>query len=276
MRRRAVSLAVALAAALYAHAAAAGQGFITLAAGTTTVNSGLLDDILPKFTARTGIGVRVVASGTGALLRLGEQGDADAVLVHDPIAEERFVAAGFGVERRPVMHSDFVIVGPADDPAGVRGIDDAAAALRAIARAAAPFVSRGDDSGTHNAELRLWAAVGVDPSGESGRWYLETGSGMGSTLNTVTAMGAYALTERGTWLSFGNRGDLAILVAGDPRLDNPYSVIVVNPDRHPHLNVEGARAFADWLTSPEGQRAIAEFTVDGERPFKPEIPQPGP
>ncbi len=273
LRRIVAGPAAILALALCA-AAGAEDRFFTLASTTSTENSGLFDHILPKFTERTGIAVRVVAVGTGAALRLGENGDADVVLVHDRVAEERFVAQGHGVVRHPVMYNDFVIVGPAADPAGVRGFRDATAALRAIAHIAAPFVSRGDDSGTHKAELRLWTAADVDPRVGSGRWYLETGSGMGATLNTAQAIGAYALTDRGTWLSFGNRGDLAVVVEGDERLFNPYGVILVNPARHPHVKAREGRAFIAWLTSPEGQQAIAEFAIGGERLFIPDAPQP--
>ncbi len=273
-RRTLTAVVAALVLALFALGTTAQQRFIILASTTSTANSGLFDYILPKFTARTGIDVRVVAVGTGAALRLGANGDADVVLVHDRQAEESFVAAGFGVARHPVMYNDFVVVGPAADPSRVRGSRDAAAALRAIARTGSPFASRGDDSGTHKAELRLWAAAGIDPSKQSGQWYLETGSGMGATLNTAQAMGAYALSDRGTWLSFENRGDLVILVEGDERLFNPYGVILVNPARHPHVKAEEGRAFIAWLTSPEGQRAIEEFTVGGEQLFVPNAATP--
>ncbi len=242
---------------------------VTLASTTSTDNSGLFRHLLPRFEAATGVRVRVVAVGTGAALRLGERGDADLVLVHDRAAEEAFVAAGHGVDRRLVMANDFVVVGPRADPAGVGGGRDAAAALRTIARAKAPFVSRGDDSGTHKAELRLWQAAGVDPHPASGRWYQESGSGMGAALNLAAGRGAYTLADRGTWLSFENRRDLAVLVEGDPRLLNPYGVILVNPARHPHVRAGLARALADWLTSPEGQAAIGAFRVAGEQLFRP-------
>ncbi len=269
-RRRLSGLVAALALAFAsASLAPAEERFLVLASTTSTANSGLFDHLLPKFTTETGIAVRVIVVGTGAALRLGERGDVDVVLVHARTAEERFVAAGHGVARHAVMYNDFVVVGPAADPAGVRGMGDAPAALRRIAAAESPFVSRGDDSGTHKAELRLWAAARVDPKEGSGRWYFETGSGMGATLNTAAAKGAYALADRGTWLSFGNRGDLAILVEGDTRLHNPYGVILVNPARHPHVKAAEGRAFISWLTSPAGQRAIAEFTIGGERLFIP-------
>ena len=262
-------LAVAVALVVAAAGAQAEERFITLASTTSTANSGLFDHILPAFTAGTGIAVRVVAVGTGAALRLGERGDVDVVLVHARAAEDRFVAEGFGVMRRDVMHNDFVIVGPAADPAGVRGLAGAPAALGRIAAAEAPFVSRGDDSGTHKAELRLWAEAGGAPGANARGWYREAGAGMGATLNTAQAMGGYALADRGTWLSFANRGALEVLVEGDPRLFNPYGVIQVNPARHPHVKAAEGRAFIAWLTGAEGQAAIAAFTVGGERLFIP-------
>ena len=266
----AAALATTLVVALGVASADAEERFITLASTTSTANSGLFDQILPKFTARTGITVRVVAVGTGAALRLGERGDADVVMVHARAAEDRFVAAGYGVERRDVMYNDFVIVGPGADPAGVRGLSDAPEALGRIAAARARFVSRGDDSGTHKAELRLWVAAGTMPESRTDRWYREAGAGMGATLNTAVAMGAYALVDRGTWLSFANHGGLVLLVEGDARLRNPYGVILVNPARHPHVRAEEGRAFIAWLTSSEGQSAIAGFTVGGELPFIPD------
>jgi tungstate transport system substrate-binding protein len=233
----------------------------------------LFDHLLPAFTEKTGIAVRVVAVGTGAALRLGMRGDADVVLVHARAAEERFVAEGFGVARHGVMYNDFVIVGPAGDPAGVGGMEDAPAALARIAGTGARFVSRGDDSGTHKAELRIWATAGVDPAPGSGDWYIESGSGMGATLNTARAMDAYALADRGTWLSFANRGELVLLVEGDERLHNPYGAILVNPERHPHIKAADGQAFIDWLVSDAGQQAIGEFTLGGERLFHPNAAQ---
>ncbi len=249
--------------------AAAEDRFIVVASTTSTANSGLFDHILPLFENKTGIQVRVVAVGTGQALRVARNGDADVLLVHHRPSEEAFVAEGFGVARHDVMYNDFVIVGPAADPAAVRGLTDAAAALARIAGAAAPFASRGDDSGTHKAERALWAAAGVDPGAASGSWYRETGSGMGATLNTAAAMDAYALTDRGTWLSFGNRGQLVVLVEGDRRLANPYGVILVDRARHPHVKAEDGQAFIDWLTGREGQAAIASFTIGGQRLFFP-------
>ena len=256
-------LLLALVSLLGASVAEAQERFITLASTTSTANSGLFEYILPLFTETTGIAVRVVAVGTGAALKLGERGDVDVVLVHARGAEERFVAAGFGLGRRDVMVNDFIIVGPAADPAGIKGMASAPAALARIAERRAPFVSRGDDSGTHKAELRLWDAR------QSGDWYREAGAGMGATLNTARAMDAYTLADRGTWLSFANRGSLVALVEGDPRLVNPYGVILVNPARQPHVKAADGGAFIDWLTGPQGQAAIGAFTINGEGLFTP-------
>jgi tungstate transport system substrate-binding protein len=243
------------------------QRSITLASTTSTEQSGLFNHLLPAFTRDTGIAVRVVAVGTGQALDIARRGDADAVLVHDRAAEERFVAEGFGGPRRPVMYNDFVIAGPASDPARIGGLKDAAEALRRIAAAGVAFVSRGDRSGTHAAELRLWEAAGVDPGAGRGRWYREVGQGMGPALNTAAAQGAYILTDRGTWLSFRNRQDLRVIVEGDARLFNQYGVMVVNPERHPHVKAADARRFVEWLVSPAGQAAIASYKVNGEQLF---------
>lgn len=242
---------------------------ITLASTTSTENSGLLGAILPQFTAETGIPVRVVAVGTGAALNLGRQGDADVLLVHARSDEDAFVAAGHGAYRRDVMFNDFVIVGPRDDPAKISGMSDASQALARIAENSATFVSRGDDSGTHKAERRLWAETKVDPQSASGGWYKESGSGMGATLNTAAGLGAYSLTDRGTWLSFRNRGDMDILLEGDPPLFNPYGVLLVNPERHPHIRADAAEKLVTWLTGTAGQAAIAAFRVDGQQLFFP-------
>ncbi|MPY70323.1 MAG: sulfate transporter [Alphaproteobacteria bacterium] len=249
--------------------ARAADPYITVASTTSTDNSGLFRDILPKFEARTGIGVRVVAVGTGAALKLGAKGDADVVLVHARAAEDRFVADGFGVDRRDVMYNDYVVVGPKDDPAGIEGMTDAAAAFARIAAKGVPFSSRGDDSGTNKKELQLWQAAGIDPKPHSGTWYFETGSGMGATLNTAAGRGTYALSDRATWLAFRNRAGLAIAVEGDRRLFNPYGVMLVNPAKHGHVKVKEARMFMDWLTGPAGQAAIAAFRPGGRQLFFP-------
>lgn len=251
----------------FVSAAHAEKPFITLASTTSTENSGLLDDLLPRFTAETGTRVHVVAVGTGQALRLARAGDADALLVHDRASEEAFVAEGYGLERVVVMANHFVIVGPKTDPAGIAGSESIAASLAKIQGAEALFVSRGDDSGTHKAELRLWVQAGIDPSAASGTWYREVGRGMGATLNTASGMNAYTLSDRGTWLSFQNRGDLAIAVEGDPSLENPYGFIVVNPERHAHVKAALAQELIDWLVSGPGQAAIDGFRVNGERLF---------
>ena len=243
---------------------------ITVASTTSTQNSGLFESLLPKFTAETGIEVRVVAVGTGQAIRLATNGDADILLVHHPASERKFVADGLGLARHPVMHNDFVLVGPAADPAGIRGMADVAVALRRIGDSEQVFVSRGDDSGTHKKELELWRAAAFDPRPASGAWYRESGSGMGTTLNTASAMGGYTLTDRASWVSFGNKAGLQLLVEGDTRMHNPYSIIVVNPGRHPHVHAVEAKAFADWLISEQGQEAIAAYRVDGQQLFFPD------
>jgi tungstate transport system substrate-binding protein len=248
--------------------------FITLASTTSTDNSGLLEHLIPLFRAESGVDVRVVAVGTGQAIRLARAGDADVLLVHDRASEEKFVEAGHGLERVLVMANDFVVVGPSDDPARVRGETDIAVALGRIADANAPFLSRGDDSGTHKAELRLWGAAGVDPGPDSGTWYREAGRGMGATLNSAASMGAYTLSDRGTWLSFGNREGLVIVSEGDPQLENPDGALVVNPQRHPHIKAAQAQAFVAWLVSDAGQRAIADFRVGGEPLFFPRAARP--
>ena len=269
-RGRAVGgLGALVLAATLAVGAGAEPVFITLASTTSTENSGLLDHLLPSFRDETGIEVRVVAVGTGQAIRLARAGDADVLLVHDPASERAFVEAGYGLERVVVMANDFVIVGPAADPAGVRGESDITRALQRIAETESPFLSRGDDSGTHKAERRLWRAAEVDPGPASGTWYREAGRGMGATLNSAVSMGAYTLSDRGTWLSFRNQGGLELLAEGDPRLQNPYGVIVVDPARHPHVKREAAQAFVDWLVSEPGQAAIGAFRVNGEPLFFP-------
>jgi tungstate transport system substrate-binding protein len=241
------------------------QDFITLASTTSTEQSGLFKHLLREANAALGLEVRVVAVGTGQALDMARRGDADVVFVHDKPAEERFVAEGFGVKRHDVMYNDFVIVGPKGDPAGARG-KDVVAALKKIAAAQVPFASRGDNSGTHAAELRYWKLAGIEPRGG---WYRETGSGMGPTLNTAAGMNAYVLADRGTWLSFRNRGELEILVEGDTRLFNQYGVMLVNPAKHPHVKKVPGQRFVDWLISPAGQASIAAYRIQGEQLFFP-------
>lgn len=237
---------------------------ITVASTTSTEQSGLFGYILPIFQKETGIEVKVIAQGTGQALDTGRRGDADVVFVHDAAAEKKFVDAGDGINHHQVMYNDFVLVGPKADPAGVAGSKDITAALKKIADGEAPFTSRGDKSGTHSAELRLWKAASIEPQGD---WYRETGSGMGPTLNTASGMNAYALTDRGTWLSFKNRGELEIVVEGDKRLFNQYGVMLVNPEKHAHVKRPGGQAFIDWLISDEGQKAIDSYQIDGQQLF---------
>lgn len=243
--------------------------FIIVQSTTSTENSGLFKHLLPIFTQKTGIEVRVVAVGTGQAIKNAANGDGDVLLVHDRSAEEKFVADGHGVKRHDVMHNDFVLVGPENDPAGIAGSKDASAALKRIADAAATFVSRGDDSGTHKAELRLWAATGIDVKAQSGTWYREAGQGMGATLNIAAGADGYTLADRATWSAFKNRGSLRLLLEGDPKLFNPYGAILVNPQRHPHVKSVEGQAFIDWLTSPDGKNAIASFKIGGEQQFFP-------
>jgi len=254
---------------LWAASTVADERFIVVASTTSTQDSGLFDYLLPLFTQKTGIEVRVVAKGTGQAIDLAKKGDADVLFVHDKKSEEQFVADGFGAKRFEVMYNDFIVVGPQADPAGIKGMSEAPAALAKIAAAAAPFASRGDDSGTHKAELRLWKEAGVDVKAASGSWYRETGSGMGPTLNTAAAMGAYALADRGTWLAFENKGDLQILVEGDKRLFNQYGIMLVNPAKFPHVKAADGQAFVDWMISPEGQQAIANYRIEGQQLFFP-------
>ena len=249
---------------------------ITVASTTSTEQSGLFGHILPIFTRDTGIAVRVVALGTGQALDVGRRGDADVLFVHDRAAEQRFVQEGYGGPRHHVMYNDFVIIGPASDPAHIAGTTDSVAALRRIAEARAPFVSRGDRSGTHAAELRLWQQAGVDPTTGRGQWYREVGQGMGPALNTAAAQNAYILADRGTWLNFRNRQDLKIVVEGDNRLFNQYGVMLVNPQRHPHVKVADGQRFIDWIVSPAGQAAIASYKINGEQLFFPNAARPEP
>jgi tungstate transport system substrate-binding protein len=243
--------------------------FIIVQSTTSTQNSGLFEQILPNFTKKTGINVRVVAVGTGQALKNAENGDGDVVLVHSKPDEEKFVAEGWGVKRRDVMYNDFVIVGPAADVAKIGGLKDAVEGFKKIAETEAPFASRGDDSGTNKAELKLWQDAGINPKSASGKWYLETGSGMGATLNTAVGKHAYALTDRGTWLSFANKDDFKVLVEGDPKLFNQYGVILVNPAKHRNVKAKEGQVFIDWLTGPEGQAAIASYKIDGQQLFFP-------
>ncbi len=249
--------------------AVAQQNFITVASTTSTEQSGLFKHLLPVFEKKTGTQVRVVALGTGQALDMGRRGDADVVFVHDKVAEEKFVADGFGVRRFDVMYNDFVLVGPKSDPAKIAGSKDIVDAYKKIAAGGAPFASRGDKSGTHAAELRLWKDAGIDPNAGKGTWYRETGSGMGPTLNTASAMNAYAFTDRGTWLSFKNRGDLVIVVEGDQKLFNQYGVMLVSPAKHPHVKKDLGQSFVDWVISPEGQQTIAAYKIGPDQLFFP-------
>lgn len=248
--------------------AAAQERTITVASTTSTEQSGLFGHLLPAFTGRTGIAVKVVAVGTGQAIDIGRRGDADVLFVHDTPAEEAFFAEGYATRRDPVMYNDFVVVGPKADPARAGG-RDILEALRRIAAARAPFISRGDRSGTHAAELRYWAEAGLDPARDGGAWYRSIGQGMGPALNTASASDGYVLTDRGTWLSFKNRGDLAILVEGDRRLFNQYGVLLVNPARHPHVKAADGQAFVEWVLSREGQDSIAAYRIGGEQLFFP-------
>lgn len=247
----------------------AADNFIIVQSTTSTQNSGLFEHILPLFTQKTGIEVRVVAVGTGQALKNAEKGDGDVVLVHSQSDEEKFVADGWGLKRFPVMYNDFVIVGPAADPARIAGMRRAPEALKKIAEAQSPFASRADDSGTNKAELKLWQQSGVDPKKSSGSWYLETGSGMGATLNIAVGKQAYALTDRGTWLAFANKSDFKVLVEGDDELFNQYGVMLVNPAKHPNVKAKDGQVFIDWLTGSEGQAAIADYKINGQQLFFP-------
>ncbi|MCV0395612.1 MAG: extracellular solute-binding protein [Rhizobiaceae bacterium] len=246
---------------------------IVVASTTSTQDSGLFDHILPVFEAKTGIDVKVVAQGTGQALDTGRRGDADVVFVHAKAQEEKFVEEGFATERFDVMYNDFVLVGPKSDPAGISGTKDIAAALIEIRTREAPFVSRGDKSGTHSAEIRLWKEAGLDIGTAKGQWYREIGQGMGAALNTASAMNAYVLSDRATWLSFRNRGDLGIVVEGDKRLFNQYGIMLVNPEKHPNVKAEAGQLFIEWLISPEGQASIGEYKIGGQQLFFPNAEQ---
>ena len=243
------------------------ERFIVLQSTTSTQNSGLFDAILPHFQGKTGVAARVVAVGTGQALNNARNGDGDVLLVHAKPDEEKFVAEGWGVKRYDVMYNDFVIIGPPSDPARLAGMKDAPEALGQLAQAQAIFVSRGDESGTHKKERALWKAAGVDPTGASGTWYREAGAGMGATLNIAVGMQAYTLTDRGTWISFQNKGDAKLMVEGDAQLFNQYGVMLVNPEKHSHVKAEHGQQFIDWLIGPEGQALIAGYTIDGQQLF---------
>lgn len=262
-------LCAALLVTVVGRLAVAEDKFIIVQSTTSTQNSGLFEHILPLFTKKTGIEVRVVAVGTGQALKNAENGDGDVVLVHSKPDEEKFVADGWGVKRYDVMYNDFIIVGPAADPAKIAGVKDPVQAFKQIAEAKAPFASRADDSGTNKAELKLWQGAGTDAKASSGSWYLETGSGMGATLNTAVGKQAYALTDRGTWLSFANKDDFKVLVEGDPKLFNQYGVILVNPQKHPNVKAKEGQAFIDWLIGSDGQAAIASYKIGGQQLFFP-------
>ncbi len=253
----------------FAPAARAEKPFITVQSTTSTENSGLFKYLLPLFTAKSGIDVHVVAVGSGQAIKNAENGDGDVLLVHARADEEKFVASGAGVKRYDVMYNDFVIVGPSSDAAKIAGGSDPVAALKSIQASSAPFVSRGDDSGTHKAELKLWKAAAVDPKASSGTWYREAGQGMGATLNMAAGLNGYTLSDRASWSAFKNKAELKVLVQGDKALFNPYGIILVNPDKHPNVKAKAGQAFIDWMISAEGQAAIAAFQIDGEPQFFP-------
>jgi tungstate transport system substrate-binding protein len=242
---------------------------IVVASTTSTQDSGLFGHILPMFKAKTGIDVKVVAQGTGQALDTGRRGDADVLFVHAKAQEEKFVAEGYGVKRFDVMYNDFVVIGPKSDPARIRGGKDVVAAFKVIYQKGAPFVSRGDKSGTHSAELRLWKAAGLDPAGTKPAWYREIGQGMGAALNAAGGMGGYVLSDRGTWISFKNKGDLVIVVEGDRRLFNQYGIMLVNPAKHTHVKKDLGQRFIDWMISNEGQNAIRSYKIGGQQLFFP-------
>jgi tungstate transport system substrate-binding protein len=267
-------ITAALAVALAPAASFAQDRFITVASTTSTMDSGLFGHILPIFEAKTGIKVRVVAQGTGQALDTGRRGDADVLFVHARAQELKFVEEGYSTKRLPVMYNDFVVVGPKADPAGVAGSKDVAAAFKTISEKKIPFVSRGDKSGTHLAEVALWKVAGLDLAAVRGEWYREVGQGMGAALNTAGAMGAYTLSDRATWIAFKNKGDLTIAVEGDKRLFNQYGVMLVNPAKFPSVKVADGRAFVDWLVSKEGQDAIAAYKIEGQQLFFPNAGDP--
>jgi tungstate transport system substrate-binding protein len=275
INRRTVMVAAALAATVLTTPVCAQDKSIVVSSTTSTQDSGLFGYILPLFKEKTGIDVKVIAQGTGQALDTGRRGDSDVVFVHAKSAEEKFLAEGEGVKRSPVMYNDFVLIGPKSDPAGIKGMKDVAKALKTIKDKQADFISRGDRSGTHFAELALWNKdAGIDIEKEKGPWYKSIGQGMGAALNTAGASNGYVLSDRGTWLSFKNKGDLQILVEGDKRLFNQYGVMLVNPAKHPNVKTELGQAFIDWLISPEGQKAIANYKINGEQLFYPNASDP--
>jgi tungstate transport system substrate-binding protein len=268
--RRTLIAAVAAAAVLFGAPVSAQDKSIVVSSTTSTQDSGLFGYILPLFKQKTGIEVKVIAQGTGQALDTGRRGDSDVVFVHAKSAEQKFLAEGLGVKRYPVMYNDFVLIGPKSDPAGVKGMKDITKALQMIKDKQAPFISRGDRSGTHLAELALWNKnAGIDIEKDKGPWYKSIGQGMGAALNTASASNAYVLSDRGTWISFKNKGDLAIAVEGDKLLFNQYGVMLVNPEKHPNVKKDLGQKFIDWLVSPEGQKAIANYKINGEQLFYP-------
>ncbi len=274
LSRRVLLVVATVATVAIAAPAAAQEKSIVVASTTSTQDSGLFGHLLPIFKEKTGIDVKVVAQGTGQALDTARRGDADVVFVHAKAAEEKFVSEGFGVKRFPVMYNDFVLIGPKGDPAGIKGGKDIVAALKAIKNKAAPFISRGDRSGTHIAEIALWKMAGIDIEHDKGDWYKSIGQGMGAALNTASASNAYVLADRATWLEFKNRGELAIVVEGDKRLFNQYGVMLVNPKKHPAVKARLGQQFIDWLVSPEGQNAIAGYKINGEQLFYPNAGSP--
>ncbi|MBT7942684.1 MAG: solute-binding protein [Alphaproteobacteria bacterium] len=266
---RRILIAMIFSIIISAPAGATEEKFITLVGTTSTDNSGLYGKILPLFTAKTGIKVRVVSVGTGRAINIAKNGDADVLLVHHRPSEEKFVTEGYGVKRYDIMYNDFIIVGPGNDPAGIKGLKSVVDGLARIAETKNFFVSRGDDSGTHKKELSIWKIAGVNATKASGQWYREAGAGMGATLNTASAMPAYTLSDRGTWLKFENRGGLRLLAENDPLLLNPYGVILFNPKRHPHVKIRMGQAFIDWITGAEGQAAIKAYRIKGRQAFFP-------
>ncbi|MBN9604939.1 MAG: extracellular solute-binding protein [Afipia felis] len=274
MKRLHTLAALAFVGILSVMPASAQDKSIVVASTTSTQDSGLFGHLLPAFKQKTGIDVKVIAQGTGQALDTGRRGDADVVFVHAKSAEEKFLAEGQSTKRYPVMYNDFVLIGPKSDPAGIKGTKDIVTALKTIKEKGAPFISRGDRSGTHIAELKLWTTAGIDIAKDKGPWYKDIGQGMGAALNTASAANAYVISDRGTWLSFKNRGDLVIAVEGDKRLFNQYGVMLVNPAKHPNVKAELGQQFIDWLVSPEGQKSIADYKINGEQLFYPNANDP--